>query len=119
MSPSSSFEQLDTLKAQVEKQQQEREAASEPGSIEATVANADKALDFTLFVGLDGPEGPVVKDEKVVNNKTWTRLTVKPGRYKLTVAADTIATAAAPSKRVSQSAVVAVKTGELATGRAD
>jgi hypothetical protein len=106
--------QLDTLKAQVEKQQQAREAASEPGSIEATVSNADRAQDFTFFVSLDGPEGPVVKDERVANNKTWIRLNVMPGQYRLAVAADTVAIAAAPSKRVSQSAVVAVKTGELA-----
>jgi SMODS and SLOG-associating 2TM effector domain 2 len=105
--------QLETLQAQVEKQQKEREAASEPGSIEATVPNADHARDFTLFVSLDGSEGAVVKDEKVVNSTTWTRLGVKPGQYKLTIAADTVAGAEA-SKRVSQSTVVTVKTGELA-----
>lgn len=106
--------QLETLKAQVEKQQQERKEASEPGSMEATVSNADKARDFTLFVSLEGPEGAVVRDEKVVNSKTWTRLSVKPGQYKLTIAGDTIATPPEASKRVSQSAVVAVKAGELA-----
>jgi cell division septum initiation protein DivIVA len=105
--------QLEALKAQVDKQQQEREAASEPGSIEATVPNADKARDFTLFVSLDGSDGPIVKDEKVVNNKTWTRLSVRPAQYTLTIAADTVAGAEA-SKRISQSAVVVVKTGELA-----
>jgi hypothetical protein len=40
-------------------------------------------------------------------------LGVKPGQYKLTIAADTVAGAEA-SKRVSQSTVVTVKTGELA-----
>jgi SMODS and SLOG-associating 2TM effector domain 2 len=106
--------QFEALKAQVEKQQQERQAASEPGSIEATIPNADKTRDFTLFVSLDGSEGAFMEDEKVLNNKTWTKLSVKPGQYKLTIAADTVATAAEPSRRVSQSAVVAVKTGELA-----
>lgn len=106
--------QLETLKAQVEKQQQERQAESEPGSIEATIPNADKARDFTLFVSLDGSEGALMKDEKVVNSKTWTRLSVKPGQYTLTIAADTVATDTEASKRVSQSAVVGLKPGEVA-----
>ena len=66
------------------------------------------------IVSLNGPGGAVVTNEKVVNNKTWTKLSVTPGQYTLTIAADTIATAAVPSRRVSQSAVVAVKAGELA-----
>jgi hypothetical protein len=105
--------QLETLKAQVEKQQKDRAAVSEPGSMEVTVSNADKTRDFTLLVTLEGPDGTVVKDDKVLSSKTWTRLNVKPAQYKVTIAADTVASAAEASKRISQSAVLQVKPGEL------
>jgi hypothetical protein len=99
--------QLDSLKAQVDKAQEARQAATQPGSIEATIDNADKARDFAFSVTVEGPDGDLVKDDPVKGSKTWARVNIKPGLYRLVV------TATAPdNKLVSATAIVAVKPGE-------
>lgn len=100
--------QLDALKAQVEKSQEARQTASQPGSIEATVDNADKAKDYACTVTLDGPEGVIVKDERTAGSKTWAHLNVKPGQYRLTVSAT-----GPDGKPVSATAVVVIKPAEV------
>ena len=101
--------QVETLKAQIDKSQQAQQAASQPGSIEATIENADKTKDFTFSASLDGPDGAVVKDERTASSKTWARLNIKPGQYRLVIAATSAA-----DKPASAQAVVLVKPAETA-----
>jgi hypothetical protein len=102
--------QLDALKAQVDKSQEARQTATQPGSLEVTIENADKAKDFAFSVTVEGPDGEWIKDDKVSGSKTWARVNVKPGQYMVVV------TAAAPdNKPVSASAVVPVKPAEKAS----
>jgi len=101
--------QLEVLKAQVDKSQQAQQAVSQPGSIEATIENADKAKDFAFSATLDGPEGNVVKDEKSTSSRTWARANVKPGQYKLVIAAKT-----AEDKPAYATSIVVVKSSEVA-----
>ena len=96
--------QLDSLKAQVDKAQADRESATQAGAIEATIQNADKTKDFTFSVTLEGPDGVVVKDERITGGKTWGHLNVAPGQYRLTITA-----AGADGKPVSAATVVVVK----------
>lgn len=99
--------QLDTLKAQVDKAQEARQTAAQPGSIEVTIDNADKTKDFTFKVTVEGPDGELAKDEATSGGKTWARVNVKPGQYKLVVTATT-----PDNKSVSATAVVLVKPGD-------
>jgi hypothetical protein len=101
--------QLDALKAQVDRNQEARQTATQPGSIEATIENAEKTKDFVFTVMLDDAEGAVVKDERMVSSRTWTRLNVKPGQYRLTIAAT-----GPDSKPISTTTVVIVKPSEIA-----
>ena len=101
--------QLETLKAQVDKSQQAQQATAQPGSIEATIENADKTKDFSFSATLDGPEGNVVKDEKSTSSNTWARANVKPGQYKLVIAAKT-----AEDKPAYATSIVVVKSSEVA-----
>jgi hypothetical protein len=107
--------QLDTLKTQVEQARKHREDASAPASLAATVPNADKAQSFTFFVTLESVDQTIVKDEKVVNSKSWSRLGLRAGQHKLTVSADTVATGTQASIRVSRSTVLTIKPGEVNT----
>ena len=101
--------QLDALKAQVDKSQQAQQAASQPGAIEATIENADKAKDFSFSATLEGPEGNVVvKDEKSTASKTWARPNVKPGQYKLLITAKT-----KEDKPAYATSIVVVKAAEV------
>lgn len=104
--------QLDALKAQVDKSQELRAAATEPGSIEATIDNADKAKDFAFRVSVDGPGGQLVKDDPVKGGKTWARANVAPGQYRLVVSA-----VAPDDKPVSAAAIVTVKPGDKASAQ--
>jgi len=99
--------QLAALKAQSEKAAQARDAASQPGSIQLTVPNADKSDNATIQIKLDDAAGPVV-DEAVTGSKTWVRLNLIAGQYRVTVSATV------SGKPVASTAVVIVKTGEIA-----
>jgi hypothetical protein len=79
--------QLDSLRAQVDKTQEARQTTTQPGSIEATIGNAEKTKDFTFSVALEGPGGEVVKEERVIGGKTWGRLNIAPGQYRLVITA--------------------------------
>jgi hypothetical protein len=101
--------QLDALKTQVEKAQGERQVATQPGSIEVTVENADKTKDCAFSVLLDGPDGVLVKEERTVGGKTWGRLNITPDQYRLVISATT------PDGRpTSSTTVVVVKPAEVA-----
>ena len=99
--------QLTALKAQNEKAVQARDAATQPGSIQLTVPNADKPDSSTIQVRLEGSAG-VIADEAVIGSKTWVRLNLVPGQYRLTI------NAMASGKPVSVTAAVIVKPGEIA-----
>ena len=99
--------QLAALKAQGEKAAQARDAASQPGSIQLTLPNADKADNAAIQIKLEGASG-VIADETMTGSKTWVRLNVIPGQYRLTVSAT------ATGKPVSTTAAVIVKPGEIA-----
>jgi hypothetical protein len=99
--------QLDALKAQADKAAQSKEAATKPGAIELTVPNADKTDGFKFQVTLENQSGKVA-DESVANAKSWARINVAPGQYRLTISA------AAGGKPTESPAVVEVKPGEVA-----
>jgi hypothetical protein len=99
--------QLAALKAQNEKAAQARDAASQPGSIQLTLPNADKADNAAIHIKLEGASG-VIADEAVTGSKTWVRLNLIPGQYQLTVSATV------SGKPVSTTAAVIVKPGEVA-----
>jgi len=99
--------QLDALKAQVERANQAQAAASEPGSIELSVPNADKSDGFMFEVSLEGSRGPLSRD-RVNNSKKWVRINTIPGQYKLSVSA------IAAGKPVAASGGVMVKPQEQA-----
>jgi hypothetical protein len=92
--------QLAALKAQSEK-------AAQPGSIQLTVPNADKSDSATIQVELEGASG-AAPGESVTGSKTWVRLNLAPGQYRVTVSATV------SGKPVSASAAVIVKPGEIA-----
>jgi len=99
--------QLATLKAQSEKATQARDAASQAGSIQLSVPNADKCDNATIHVKLEGAAGTVA-DDAVTGSKTWVRLNLSPGHYQVTVSA------AVSGKPISATAAVIVKPGEIA-----
>ena len=101
--------QLDALKAQVDKSHGAEQTATQPGSIEATIENAEKTKDFAFTVTLDGPDGILVRDERTGSSRTWARLNVKPGQYRLIVAATS-----PEDKPTSSTTVVQVKPSEIA-----
>jgi conflict system pore-forming effector with SLATT domain len=95
--------QLETLKAQVEKSQ----AATQPGWIELTVANADKLQGATFKVIVENGDGAVIAQDQVNNSKKWIRLNVRPDTYRVTVSG------VGPSgNAVSMQTAVTVKPGE-------
>jgi hypothetical protein len=75
--------QLDTLKAQMDKATKDKEAATKPGAIELTVTNADETDGFAFDVVLEGQSGKT--EEPVSNAKVWTRISVLPGQYKVSI----------------------------------
>ncbi len=98
--------QLESLKADLEKSETTRAAAARRGSIELTVADADKAEGFTFQVTLAGVDKTM--GGTVTGAKRWVQLNVAPGDYSLTVAAT-----GAGGRRVSDTRVVTVKPGEV------
>jgi hypothetical protein len=99
--------QLATLKAQSEKAAQVRDAASQPGSIQLTVPNAEKADNATIQIKLEDAGGALA-DQGVKGTKTWVRLNLSPGQYRLTVSATV------GGNPASTTAAVIVKPGEIA-----
>lgn len=73
--------QLAALKAQIEKTAQ----SAQPGSIQLTVPNADKADNAKLQIKLESAT-ETIADEPLAGSKTWVRLNVAPGQYRVTVA---------------------------------
>jgi conflict system pore-forming effector with SLATT domain len=98
--------QLDTLKAQMDKATKDKEAATKPGAIELTVTNADKTDGFAFDVVLEGQSGKTA--ESVSNAKVWTRISVLPGQYKVSINARSKGTT------ISTSTIADVQPGETA-----
>jgi hypothetical protein len=96
--------QLDSLKAQVERISKEREEAARPGSIELTVANADKTDGFRFDVLLESKSGAF--SGAATNTKTWAKVDIAPGQYRLKIDAK------ANGAGVAQEAVIEIKPGE-------
>jgi len=101
--------QLDALKAQVDRSQETQQAASQPGSIEATIENAERAGNFTCNVTLEDAPGEIVEDAAIRGSTTWARVNLRPGQCRLVVTAT-----GADDKPVSASTVVLVKPSEVA-----
>jgi hypothetical protein len=78
--------QLATMKAQNEKAAQARDAATRPGSIQLTVPNADRADNAVIRIKLEDAS-TAIADETATGSKTWVRLSLTPGHYRLTVSA--------------------------------
>jgi hypothetical protein len=78
--------QLDSLKEQAEKAASAHVAATEPGAIQLTVPNADQADGAAFNVSLESAAG-LIAAEKVSNSRSWVRINVAPGQYRLTVSA--------------------------------
>jgi hypothetical protein len=100
--------QLDSLKAQVEKSRGERDAATQLGSIEVAVENADKMKEFAFSATLEGADGAVAREERVIGGKTWAHLNIVPGPYRLIIAATRT-----DDKPVSATSVVVVRPAEV------
>ena len=100
---------LDALKSQIEKATLPPTpvpAPAQPGSIELTVPNADKADGFEFDVLLEGQDGKVTA-EKIAATKNWVRINVPPGQYKLSIGAT------AAGRRINTAAVIVVKSQEI------
>lgn len=97
--------QLSTLKAQVDKNTQSREAASQPGLIEMTVPNADKADGGLVHIKLEGP-GKIAADLQP-GSRTFAKENIPPGQYRLVISAKV------GNKDVSAETPVVVKAGEI------
>jgi hypothetical protein len=98
--------QLATMKAQNEKAAQARDAVSRPGSIQLTVPNADKADNAAIRIKLEDAASAIA-DEAVTGSKSWVRLSLTPGHYRLTVSASI------GGKPSSTTAAVIVKPDEV------
>jgi hypothetical protein len=94
--------QFAALKAQTEKAAQ----GSQPGSLQLTVPNADKCDGAKIEITLEDPTGTIA-EEAVTGSKTWARLNLAPGQYRVSVKAT------AGGKPVSASAAVIVKPAEM------
>jgi hypothetical protein len=98
--------QLAALKAQNEKAAQARAAASRSGSIQLTVPNADKADNAAIRIKLEDAANSIA-DEAVTGSKSWVRLNLAPGQYRLTVSASV------GGKPLSTTAAVIVKPDDI------
>jgi hypothetical protein len=97
--------QVSTLNAQVEKSNQSREAGSQPGLIEITVPNADKADAGIVHIKLDG--STKVEADLQPGSKTFAKENISPGQYRLVISAKV------GSKDVSAETPVVIKAGEI------
>jgi hypothetical protein len=108
--------QVEQLKAEAARTLEAQHAATQAGSMEVTVANADRTQGFTFTITVEGADGAIVKDEQAASSRKWSRANVKPGQYNVRVSATSPASAAAPARTVADSTVVIVKPGEIAKG---
>jgi len=95
--------QVETLKAQVDK----TIAATQTGWLELTVANAPTLRGSTFAVTLEAEDGSVVAQESVANSKSWVKLNLRPGTYRLSVSGAT-----STGSSVSTQFAVVVKPGQ-------
>jgi hypothetical protein len=97
---------LDALKSQIEKAAQTQAPTAQPGSIELTVPNADKTDGFDFDVLMEGLDGKIA-EEHITGAKTWVRINVPPGQYKVSIGA-TVA-----EKRTNTATAIIVKPQEI------
>jgi hypothetical protein len=97
---------FDALKSQVEKAAQTEAATAQPGSIELTLPNADKADGFTLDASIEGAQGKIA-EERISNTKKWVLINMPPGQYKVSIGA-TVA-----GKRTNTATAMIVKPQEI------
>lgn len=97
--------QLSTLKAQIDKSTQGREAASQPGLIEMTVPNADKADAWLVHIKLEGPAK--LAADLQPGSRTFAKENIPPGQYRLVISAKM------GNKDVSAETPVVIKAGEI------
>jgi hypothetical protein len=77
--------QLETLRAKVEKTRQTESEENRPGAIELLVPDAAGTDGFAFDVSLEGDKDFAL-NETVRSSKTWAKLGVLPGQYRLTLA---------------------------------
>jgi hypothetical protein len=104
--------QLSTLKAQVDKTVQEKEAATKPGFVQLTIKDpnnkfANASLKVTLIDSNNQPVQGV--QQQPVTNLTWPSPFVPPGTYQVKVEG------IVNNVQFSQTRSVLVKSGEMAT----
>jgi len=97
--------QVTTLKAQVDKTIAAREAAAQPGLIELTVRNADKADGGKVQVRMSGPA--TITGEIQPGSKTFAKENIPAGQYRFWISAKV------GGKDVSAETAVIVKPGEV------
>jgi len=96
--------QLSALKTQVDKSIQTREAASQPGLIEITVTNADKADAGKVQLRLEGPTK--ITAELEPGSKSFAKENIPCGQYRVVISAKV------GNKDVSTETPVVIKAGE-------
>jgi hypothetical protein len=104
--------QLSTLKAQVDKTIQEKQAAGKPGFVQLTIKDpnnklASANLKVTLIDSNNQPVQGV--QQQPVTNLTWSTPFVPPGTYQVKVEGTV------NNIQFSQTRSVTVKSGEMAT----
>jgi len=92
-------------KAKAEQEKATRHRDAQPGSLEASVPNANTTDGFSFQARLENKSGLVV-DEPVVGSESWTQLALPAGSYKLTISG------LVKKQKVSSSTVLLVKPGE-------
>jgi hypothetical protein len=97
--------QLSALKTQVDKSVQTREAASQPGLIEITVTNADKADAGKVQLRLEGPTK--ITAELEPGSKSYANENIPCGQYRVVISAKV------GNKDVSAETPVVIKAGEI------
>ena len=97
--------QLSALKTQVDKNIQTREAASQPGLIEITVTNADKADAGKVQLRLEGPTK--ITAELEPGSKSYANENIPCGQYRVVISAKV------GNKDVSAETPVVIKAGEI------
>lgn len=97
--------QVSTLKAQVDKSIQTREATSQPGLIEITVPNADKADAGKVQLRLEGPTK--IAAELQPGSRTFAKENIPCGQYRVVISAKM------GNKDVSAETPVLIRPGEI------
>jgi hypothetical protein len=57
---------------------------AQPGSIELTVSNSDKADSFAFDILMEGVDGKIAQ-QKITGTKKWAQINVPPGQYKVSI----------------------------------